>query len=165
MLKSLDISSDKQLSVKNEARMVKIIIRVILVIVLIFALYAYIKYNAWKTSNEEFNTFYEQDKYDEAAIVAQKELTFAEEIPFVNKSYISSALNNLGKACQGQKKYAEAESYYKRSLEMAESALGENSVEAATVLENMAKLYKETGKLEEAQKCLGRSQKIKETHK
>ncbi|MGD0336566.1 MAG: tetratricopeptide repeat protein [Candidatus Omnitrophota bacterium] len=141
--------------------MIKILIKVIAVIVLIFALYTYIKYNTWKTSNEKFNTLYQEDKYDEASIVAQKELTCAEEIPFFSKYYIGPSLNNLGKACQGQKKYAEAESYYKRSLATAESVSGENSIEAATVSENMAKLYKETGKQEESQKLLEQSQKIK----
>ena len=142
--------------------MIKIIFRVILVIVLIFALYTYIKYNAWKTSDAEFNVLYEQDKYDQAATVAQKELISAQEIPFFGKFCIPVSLNNLGKVCQDQKKYAEAESYYKRSLEMAGAALGENSVEAATVLENMAKLYKETGRQEEAQRFFERAQKIKE---
>lgn len=145
--------------------MIKIIFRVILVIVLIFTLYTYIKYNAWKTSDAEFNVLYEQDKYDQAATAAQRELISAQEMLFFGKFCIPASLNNLGKVYQSQKKYAEAESYYKRSLEMAGAALGENSVEAAAVLENTAKLYKETGRQEEAQRFFERAQKIKELFK
>jgi tetratricopeptide (TPR) repeat protein len=145
--------------------MAKAVIRVIVIMALIFAVYIYIKYNVWKTADKEFNILYEQDKYDQAAIVAQKELTSAEEIPYFSKFYIPPSLNNLGEVCQSQKKYVEAESYYKRSLEMARLVLKENSIEIATVLANMEKLYKETGKPEEAQKLFEQTQRIKERFK
>lgn len=141
--------------------MVKTIVRVILAIALVLALYTYIKVKSWEKLEKEFATFYEQDRYTEATTIAQGQLKVAGEIPFFAKFYIPPSLNNLGRIYHARGKYAEAEPYYKLSLKMAESALGENNIKLTVILENMAKFYKELGNEEEAQKLLKRIEAIK----
>jgi len=139
----------------------KAVIRIILVIAVILAVYIYIKTMSWHKLDREFDAFYEQGKYTEAGVIAKRQLQCAEEILFLSHFYIPPSLNNLARVCHMQGRYAEAISYYKRALKMAEAALGQYNLKLVIILENMSKLYRETGDKQEAQKLLERAEKIR----
>jgi cell division septation protein DedD len=101
--------------------------------------------------NDEVINLYYQERYAEAAKVAEKALKVAEKSLGPEHLQVATFQNNLAIVYYAQGKYAEAGALYNRALSITENALGPTHPRVVTVSESMAECYKKLGRVGEAE--------------
>jgi CHAT domain-containing protein/tetratricopeptide (TPR) repeat protein len=89
-------------------------------------------------------------RYGEAVPLAQRALTFAEQVRGRDHPDVGDSLNNLAELYRVLGHYAEAEPLYKRAIAIWEKAFGLDDPAVAVCLNNLALLYKAQGRYAEA---------------
>jgi tetratricopeptide (TPR) repeat protein len=133
----------------------------IVLLIILFTISACSQENTWKGLSSKVKKLYQQERYSEAAKIAEEALTVAEKAFGPDHPNVATSLNTLAFLYNAQGKYAKAESLYERSLKIREKALGTEHPEVATTCENMAGLYRQIGKRNEAEIFETRARKIR----
>jgi tetratricopeptide (TPR) repeat protein len=136
-------------------------ILLLVVLVLSWTVSIFAQEELWNEPNTEIRTLYQQERYPEAAKVAEEALTVAENTFGPKDHRLGTSLNNLALLYKSQGRYAGAEPLYKSSLAISEKTLGPEHPDAATVCENMAELCPQIGKEDEAEAPEARARRIR----
>ncbi len=116
----------------------------------------------WNELNQQVVKLYQDGKYTEATVIAEKSLEVAENAFGPDNASVATSLNNLADLYRWQGKYSEAEALYKRSLTIREKALGPDHPDVATSLNNLAEMYSAQGKYSQAEPLYKKSLEIME---
>ncbi len=116
----------------------------------------------WDELNQQVVKLYQDGKYTEATIIAEKSLELAEKTFGPDNANVATSLSNLADLYRWQGKYSEAEALYKRSLTIREKTLGPDHPDVAASLNNLAELYSAQGKYSQAEPLYRKSLEIME---
>jgi CHAT domain-containing protein/Tfp pilus assembly protein PilF len=105
---------------------------------------------AERLNNQAFE-LYQQGKYNEAILLAEKTLAIRKKVLGNNHLDVAESLNSLGLLYYSQGRYNEAELFHKRALAIRKAQLGDNHPDTATSLNNLALLYESQGRYAEAE--------------
>ncbi|NET59404.1 MAG: tetratricopeptide repeat protein, partial [Symploca sp. SIO2E6] len=101
--------------------------------------------------NQKAFQLYQEGKYSEAILLAEKALAIRQRILGQEHPDVATSLNNLAFLYYSQGRYEKAESLYQQALEILKRILGPEHPYVASSLNNLAALYNSQGKYEEAQ--------------
>jgi cell division septation protein DedD len=99
--------------------------------------------------NDTAISLYEQGKLDEAAELAQRALSLAEETMGPHNPQIAPFLNNLAVIYYAQKKYSDSAAIYERALGITEQAYGTGHPRVKSLLEGIEKCNQKITEQEE----------------
>ncbi len=111
---------------------------------------------------EEYDRFYAEGQYLEAAEVAVRACSILEEEHGKSSIEFARCLDDLGVLVGKQGGYGKAEPLFERALAIKEEALGQDHPEVATSLNNLASLYQVQGEYRKAEPLLERALAIGE---
>jgi CHAT domain-containing protein/Tfp pilus assembly protein PilF len=112
--------------------------------------------------NKQVEKLYEEGKYQEAVVPAERALAIREKALGPNHADVAESLNNLALLYQDQGEYAKAEPFHVRALAIREKALGPSHPDVAESLNNLALLYQARGAYAEVEPLLARALTIHE---
>jgi tetratricopeptide (TPR) repeat protein len=101
--------------------------------------------------NQQVGELYQQGKYNEAILLAEKALAIFKKVLGENHFDVATSLNNLALLYGFQGRYNEAEPLYKEALAIYKVQLGDNHSSTATSINNLALLYQSQGRYSEAE--------------
>lgn len=107
--------------------------------------------------NQKTNDLYLQGKYDQAVVVGNEALIFAERDRGPDHPDTAESLNNLAELYRVQGQYVRAEELFKRSLAINQKALGPVHPSIATNLNNLALVSQEQGLYVQAEELFKRT--------
>jgi TPR repeat protein len=116
----------------------------------------------WDTLDQEFKVLFQQRKFEQALVVAQKAIKLAEKNGGLNNPEVAISLGHLATTYSLQRESTKAEPLFRRSLEIYEKSLGLNHPTVAGALGNLALCYKAQGKYIKAESAYKKSLKILE---
>nr|MDJ0600384.1 tetratricopeptide repeat protein [Crocosphaera sp.] len=100
---------------------------------------------------EQIVKLYQQGKYDEAFLLAEKALAIFRQQLGDSHIEIAPSLNNLARLYESQGRYAEAALLYEQALAIYKQQLGENHLDTGIGFNNLAGLYESQGRYAEAE--------------
>jgi tetratricopeptide (TPR) repeat protein/CHAT domain-containing protein len=105
----------------------------------------------WLQLNLKGFTLYQQGKFSEATVIAEKTLDLAFSLYQGDHSDLATSLNNLAFLYDYQGRYSEAELLYQQALAMRQRLFKGDHPDLAQSLNNLAALYESQGRYSEAE--------------
>ena len=117
----------------------------------------------WESLNKKALKLYEQGRYKEATVYAEKAVLVAKNELGEDHPDYAEYLNNLAAFYCSMERYYEAEPLYLQALAIRKTQLGEDHPEYAVFLNNLAALYYSMGRYDEAEPLYLQAQAIRKT--
>ncbi len=125
--------------------MATIAARVVLAVILLSAGFLFLKTQEYKGLTLQYEELFDQNSYDEAAEVVQKQMRLTEGMFFLKRFFMPACFNNLGSIYYARNDMVRAEVYFGNAAQSAEEAFGKKSAKLIPLYENLVMLYETTG--------------------
>ena len=112
-----------------------------------------LKAQSWKEVNDSLLYYYNNNDFNNAAIVGEKALTIAQKEFGELHADFATSLNNLASVYKKLSQYEKAELLFKKAVNIRKSVLGEDHPEYANSLSDLGSLYRKIKDYKKAEPC------------